>query len=153
MVVRTDIRTYMCTYHNGTNGTMVLEYVHECTRVPWYHMVPYGTIGTIGTMVPWYSSTMVPWYHGTRVRTMVPWYTCTNITLSQKRLEIQALRCNSGRCQHRRHHGILQLRFQLDSVPWYVWQYTCTMLAWYCIIRREYYHMVPLVPMVHVYVL
>ena len=76
---------------------------------------------------------MVPWYHGTRV----PWYTCTNITLSQKRLEIQALRCNgntSGRCQHRRHHGILQLRFQLDSdvcsadlhhnprkhVPWYV---------------------------------
>jgi hypothetical protein len=43
----------------------------------------------------------------------------TNITkVSQKRLEIQALRCNgdtSGRCQHRRHHGILQLRFQLDS--------------------------------------
>jgi hypothetical protein len=39
-------------------------------------------------------------------------------TLSQKRLEIQALRCNgdtSGRCSHRRHHGILQLRFQLDS--------------------------------------
>ena len=52
------------------------------------------------------------------VRTMVHVYTCTNITLSQKRLEIQALRCNgdtSGRCQHRRHHGILQLRFQLDS--------------------------------------
>ncbi len=23
--------------------------------------------------------------------------------------------CHSGRCQHRRHHGILQLRFQLDS--------------------------------------
>ena len=35
-----------------------------------------------------YSST----YQGTRVRTMVPWYyMCTNITLSQKRLEIQAL--------------------------------------------------------------
>ncbi len=28
--------------------------------------------------------------HGTRVRT----YTCTNIALSRKRLEIQALRCN-----------------------------------------------------------
>ncbi len=54
-------------------------------------------------------------YHGA--------YTCTNITLSQKQLEIQALRCNrdtSGRCQHRRHHGILQLRFQLDSVRTYV---------------------------------
>ncbi len=55
-------------------------------------------------------------YHGT--------YTCTNITLSQKRLEIQALRGNgdtSGRCQHRKHDGILQLKFQLDSdVPWYV---------------------------------
>ncbi len=38
--------------------------------------------------------------------TMVWQYTCTNITLSQKQLEIQALRCNgdaSGRCQHRRH--------------------------------------------------
>jgi hypothetical protein len=39
-------------------------------------------------------------------------------TFSQKRLELQALRCNgetraSGHCQHRRHHGIL--RFQLDS--------------------------------------
>ncbi len=63
---------------------------------------------TTGTRVPL----------GTRVR-----YTCTNITLSQKQLEMQALRCNgdtSGRCQYRRHHGILQLRFQLDSdVPWY----------------------------------
>jgi hypothetical protein len=51
--------------------------------------------------------TMVHVYHG-RVRTRVQ-YTCTNITLSQKQLEIQALRCNgdaSGRCQHRRHHGI-----------------------------------------------
>jgi hypothetical protein len=41
---------------------------------------------------------------------------CTSITLSQKRLEIQAHRCNgetNGRCQHRRHHGII--RFQLDS--------------------------------------
>jgi hypothetical protein len=38
------------------------------------------------------------------------------VQLSQKRLEIQALRCNgetSGRCQHTRHHGIL--RFQLYS--------------------------------------
>jgi hypothetical protein len=43
----------------------------------------------------------------TRVRTMVLQYRTrvrTNITLSKKRLEIQALRCNgktSGRCQHR----------------------------------------------------
>jgi hypothetical protein len=43
-------------------------------------------------------------------------HTCTNKTLSQKQLEIQALRCNGetrGRCQHKRHHSIL--RFQLDS--------------------------------------
>jgi hypothetical protein len=48
--------------------------------------------------------------------------TCTmvgarvQITLSQKRLEIQALRCNEEtreRCQHRRQHGVQ--RFQLDS--------------------------------------
>ncbi len=55
---------------------------------------------------------MVPWYQW--------YYTCTNITLSQKRLEIQALRCNgntSGRCQHRRHHGILL--YVPEYVPWY----------------------------------
>ncbi len=49
---------------------------------------------------------MVLWYH------MVPWYTCTNITLSQKRLEIQALRCNgntSGRTMVAREHQWHQL--------------------------------------------
>ena len=62
--------------------------------------------------------------HGTLVHvvgTMVLSYTCTNLTLSQTRLEIQALRCNgdtSGRCQHRRHHGILQYH-GTTRVPWY----------------------------------
>jgi hypothetical protein len=40
------------------------------------------------------------------------------ITLSQKRLEIQALRCNTdtrGRCQHRREHGIQTRQRGLDS--------------------------------------
>ncbi len=53
------------------------------------------------------------------VRVHVYKYNITMVPLvSQKRLEIQALRCNgdtSGRCQHRRHHDMLQLRFQLDS--------------------------------------
>ncbi len=63
-----------------------------------------------GTIITWYG--LVIRVVRTFVRTRV------QITLSQKQLEIQALRCNgdaSGRCQHRRHHGILQLRFQLDS--------------------------------------
>ncbi len=74
-------------------------------------VVPNGTTGTLSQYVYVRPYLDVDVYH-------YAWYTCTNITLSQKRLEIQALRCNgdtSGRCQHRRHHGILQLRFQLDS--------------------------------------
>ncbi len=47
-------------------------------------------------------------------------YTCTNITLSQKQLEIQALRCNrdtSGRCQHRS----TMVPIMVPMVPWYQW--------------------------------
>jgi hypothetical protein len=56
-------------------------------------------------------------YCNSTIMVHVPWYMCTNITLSRKRLEIQAHRCNgetSGHChQHRRHHSILP--FQLDG--------------------------------------
>jgi hypothetical protein len=111
-------------------------------------------------------------YHGTIW--YIPWYTCTNITLSQKQLEIQALRCNgdtmvaSGRCQHRRHHGILQLRFQLDSdVCAYVrtigtctctctYTYTCTNITLSQRTIGTYVHVyhgtrIPWYQMVHVY--
>ncbi len=78
------------------------------------------------------------WYYGTMVRTRVRctmvrylkndlkrpyhyilffffflvWYTCTNITLSQKQLEIQALRCNV-------------LEYHGTRVPWYHWYHIC----------------------------
>ena len=110
-------------------GTMVLvrTRVPYEKKVPWYHwyqLVWYSSTSTEvyhGTRVPWYTSVEVleyhtnwyQWYHGTffsygtrvRTSTMVPTGTCVqiNITLSQKQLEIQALRCNgdtSGRCQH-----------------------------------------------------
>ncbi len=124
--------TYMCT--NITLSQKRLEVQALSTMVLEYH----------GTMVPgmgqyvrtiWYVRT----YNiisKTYVRTRLPWYTCTMVPLVRtcvqiqhhhiisktyqrtylKRLEIQALRCNgesSGRCQHRRHHGIL--RFPIDS--------------------------------------
>ncbi len=70
-------------WYHGTNGTRVLEY--HGTRTKRYH----------GTMVLEYVPYMVRTHVRTRVRTCVRTYTCTNIiTLSQKRLEIQALRCN-----------------------------------------------------------
>ena len=73
--VRTRVRTYVRTY--------VHVYIRTYVRTNWYVLI-----------VPWYvleyhtSAVVWPyhWYHGTRVR--------TNITLSQKQLEIQALRCN-----------------------------------------------------------
>jgi hypothetical protein len=85
------------------------------TRVP---MVPSGTYQRYGI----HGTTCDHWYHwytctsGTSTMVLASTHVRTNITLSQKRLEIQALRCNgetSERCQHRRHHGILRL--QLDS--------------------------------------
>ncbi len=74
-------------------------------------------------------------YTCTMVRTMVHVYH-TNITFSLKRLEIQALRCNgdtinSGRCQHRRHHGTRVL-VRTRVVPWYlVDTCTSTRVPWY----------------------
>ncbi len=37
------------------------------------------------------------------------WYTCTNITLSQKRLEIQALRCNGDTSKLARLVGVVSI--------------------------------------------
>jgi hypothetical protein len=116
--------------------------LYTCTYVrtlPWYHgtHVPYQWYGTTLSQkrleILKYNTQVQGRNYGhsgrcqhvriaIRTCTYVPvvrttiWYVRTNMTLSQKRLEIQALRCNgetSGRCQHRRHHGIL--RFQLDS--------------------------------------
>ena len=52
------------------------------TRVPpryyvWYHWYYHGKYRCVVHVYQWYQ-----------------WYTCTNIALSHKRLEIQALRCN-----------------------------------------------------------
>jgi hypothetical protein len=121
------------------------------------------------------TSTLVPWYIHVFVRTMVCTYTytyrteCTRVQISQIRLEIQALRCNgdttscgSGRCQHRRHHGILQLRFQLDSDVCSNYTYTmvftlCRNFLIACALRTTCVHTgtVPLVRVpwyVHMYV-
>ncbi len=75
------------------------------TATNWYHMVVHVAFPPVADPVVAAPPTPDP--------------PCTNIT-SQKRLEIQALSGATGtlasrRCQHRRHHGILQLRFQLDS--------------------------------------
>ena len=126
-----NTRTYTCTYTCTYHGTRVRTYNVMSQISDWKraHMcnekhVCFGRIH--GSQLR--EGANAGYHFGTMVRTYVPmvlqyqWYvrtyTCTNITLSQKQLEIQALRCNrdtSGRCQHRRHHGILQLRFQLDS--------------------------------------
>ncbi len=120
------------------------------TYVPWYghtmHDTMVRTIGTrVRTMVPFFGTLCTKWYTCTYIPIGTTWYTYTNITLSQKRLEIQALRCNgntSGRCQHRRHHGIRT--YHGIAIPWYQWYsstYTCT-----------YSSTVPVVPLVvHVY--
>ncbi len=92
-------------------------------------------ITRVRTYAPWYHGTL-PWY-GTytcmRVRTRVPmvpttvWpYTCTNITLStlsQKRLEIQALRCNGDTLPWYGTYTCMRVR---TRVPTTVWPYTCT---------------------------
>jgi hypothetical protein len=92
--------------------------IRACTY-QWYH-----TCANVLRTYTWFSVHMCALFQSescdliNTISTRGPWYTCTNITLSQKRLEIQALGCNgdtSGRCKHRRHHGILHLRFQLDS--------------------------------------
>jgi hypothetical protein len=67
-----------------------------------FHDLPYHAV----PLVPWY---LVPWYYQV-VRTHV------RTTLSQKPLELQALkvqRGNCGRCQHKRRHSTVP--FQLDS--------------------------------------
>ncbi len=83
--------TYTCTYKYNT-------YV-QCT----YTCGTYVPEIASGTRVPWYVRT----YQGTKwYGTMVPWYSSTNITLSQKQLEI---RCNSTRVRTMVH----------VYVPWY----------------------------------
>jgi hypothetical protein len=141
LCVRIMVRTYTCAYVRTYTCTKVGTRVRTDDTVVCHTMVPMVHVyhGTYS----WYYAHVYYEYHivrtytstycygtyvrtqnhgtsGTRIRTMVPrtYLRSTNITLSQKQLEIQALRCNrdtSGRCQHRRHHGILQLRFQLDS--------------------------------------
>ncbi len=121
---------YTCTYSSTMVGfskkIITLDSVAHSTRVPMVHMYQvleyHGNTCTYKytnitfsqkRLEPWYSSstrvrTYVRTYHGARVP-WYQWYTCTNITLSQKQLEIQALRCN---------------------VPWYHIWYTCTMVLW-----------------------
>jgi hypothetical protein len=119
--------------------------------VPWYYTCTYSSTYTVRTIISkTYHGTMVHvleyhWYTCTytctnipvvtlsqkrleiqalsTVRTMVRTYTCTNTTLSQKLLEIQALRCNGDASGTR-------------VVPWYhigtrvplvlQYVYTCT---------------------------
>jgi hypothetical protein len=145
----------------GTNGTMVHVYVrtyghtmvrYQCGMVPlvplWYvlfEIMLYAS-SRFWDNVCTYRCTMARTIPGTMVYTCTYTVTdtCTNITLSQKRLEIQALRCNgetSGRCQPRRHHGIL--RFQ----HWYhmVCMYGTTL-------SQKRLEIQALIAMVHVYV-
>ena len=61
----------------------IWQYRWHChTRVPWYCVWHTGIAILLNIAIPVHVYQMVPWYT----------YTCTNITLSQKQLEIQALR-------------------------------------------------------------
>ncbi len=64
------------------------------------------------------------------VRTRVPWYTCTNITLSQKRLEIQALNGTRVRTRVRTYvHGYVRTytcTYTTRVPKMEKWYYTCT---------------------------
>jgi hypothetical protein len=132
------VRTYTCTYvrtyvhvyvRTRVRTYNVMSQLSDCTRVRTYNVMSQLT-RVPGTMVRRCVRTRVPWYfpyHGTKWYQWYPctiwyhWHTCTiEYTCTYKYNTIskttQALRCNgetSGRCQHRRHHGIL--RFQLDS--------------------------------------
>ncbi len=101
--------------------------------IPWYS----STIGTRARTSQWYSSTMVPciWYTCTMVR--------TNITLSQKQLEIQALRCNgdttgSGRVVTRVLEYVHVYVPYGTRVPWYVLEYRGTRVLEYVPWYSEY---------------
>ncbi len=89
--------------------------------IPCYYSI-YGTRVPYGTHVPWY----VP--NGT-----VLWYTCTNITLSQKQLEIQALSGATGT-----QVGVVSTMV-LEYHYWYV-------PLWYQLVRSTRLAIVPLVP-------
>jgi hypothetical protein len=115
----------------------VLEYVHvyTCTMVrtyvrthvlvlPWYCHSTFLTScmvrnhGTNGTRTPMMvliymvQCTYTCTYHGTYTCTIMV-HTCTIIS---KTTSTQVQRETSGRCQHRRHHGI---RTKVLLVPWY----------------------------------
>ncbi len=76
--------TYTCMDHNSYSIVRTRVPIRTTTHTRWYHH---------GTRVP-----MVPYRSGTKWYMCTYWYTCT-----------YNIHC-SGRCHHRRHHGIL---------PWY----------------------------------
>jgi hypothetical protein len=83
--------------------------------------------------------------NGTRVRTYVRTYVHVykKITLAQKGLEIQALRCDgetSGRCQQRRHHGT-RVYYGSNSTAMSAARISTTILAsmWACKRTRMYH--------------
>ncbi len=113
---------------------------YERTRVRTYNVMSQLSVRTYHTCVPPagmpHSHTCVPWY----VRT----YTCTYTTLFQKRLEIQAIRCNgdtSGRCQHM---AIEDITVEVPTRQRCLQRYTCTdsmyrtMVPWYSVHTRVY---------------
>jgi hypothetical protein len=106
----------------GNTHLCVRTRVRTRTYVPWY--VPH--VRTVHVyvrtyhlvlimlchnfLVPWDGRAMVQYrvYHGTYTSTIGTYHGTYMCTIGTGTLA-------SGRCQHRRHHGILQLRFQLDS--------------------------------------
>jgi hypothetical protein len=92
------VRTYVLEYHGiHTNGTNTrVHTTYHGTK--WYHMVQHTTV----------------------CHTLVQIY-----TLSQKQLEIQALRCNSS------------------TVPWYSSTYKCTYVRTYSRVRTHHAMAIP----------
>ncbi len=98
------VRTYTCTYHG--------MYTYTYHGTPWYNVR--------SQLSDWKRAHMCTENHvcfGMYVRTMVRTYTCTNITLSQKRLEIQALRYVLE------YHGTMvrtHVRTRVQHYQWYL---------------------------------
>jgi hypothetical protein len=104
-----NVRTYVRTYTYNVMSQLV--YVRTYVHVHVYHLVQVD----VHVLYHWY------WSTGSTNGTLVPfWYgTSTHVrtNISQKRLEIQALRCNgetSGRCQHE-DITVYDSSIQLDS--------------------------------------
>jgi hypothetical protein len=143
----TNTCTYTCTYHGMAISQKRLEnkhsgapwYVH--VYVPWYH----GTYSS--TMVHVYVHVYLPWYTCPYVRTRVLCSTYHGINTGT-RVQIKHYLKNdlkykhsgatgtlaSGRCQHRRHHGIdstngtmvVHVPFGIVGMVPMVWYAMCT---------------------------